>query len=155
MVQRVTALVGLICLGVIFSLCLAAFLFYEHHAQQVVQANVVVAKAQAAEGGLYLFPAIMGNPKAGELARAGLEPKPAIPLEMPPGTRWCLIGAVPFAIGAVICFFILGDFGPAVAGTARRIKNTLRRRRQQDSADQARPLSPPTDYGSLPQFPGS
>jgi len=68
MTQRFTAAVGLICLAVTAGLCLAAFLTYRRHAQQVMEDNVVAAKGIGLASGPLVLGAFMGNARAAEQA---------------------------------------------------------------------------------------
>lgn len=156
---RLSAVLGLICLAVTAVLCLVAFLSYRRHAERVLEDNVAMAKGMGAAGGMALFPALLGNARAAEDARLALESGPMIALEAPPVARWCLVAAVPFAVGAVACFFVLGNLTPVLVGmlsgawglASGAVAAVRAERAHRDN----RPPSPPTDLRSLPKFPGS
>jgi len=164
MTQRFTAAVGLICLAVTAGLCLAAFLTYRRHAQQVMEDNVVAAKGIGLASGPLVLGAFMGNARAAEQAEGAIAQNPLIPLEAPPATRWCLIGAAPFAAGAVACFFILGNLMfvlvAGATGMSRGARDLILRASRAVAAARGelrhrddRPPSPPTDFNSLPKYP--
>jgi hypothetical protein len=166
MTQRLTATLGLICLAVTAGLCLAAFLTYRDHALRVLHDNVVVAKGAGASGGLLFLPALMGDERAAASLQAAAAPRAFIPLEAPPATRWCLVAAAPFAATTAACLVVLGNLTPVTVailrwivsrarGLTRGASRTIASDREQPRGQGDRRPERPTDFSSLPQYPGN
>jgi hypothetical protein len=164
----VIGVVGLVCLAASSGLGLVALQTYRRHAQQVLEANVEASKGMGAVSGMFFLPALMGSPLAGEIIQAGMDPRPALPLDVPPVTRRLLIAATALAAGAFACMFCLAGFAPAATALVRRSARAVRRsaravrgmaraareRRESERAGRLPPTPPPPmDFGSLPQFP--